>query len=462
LQSLQTDPRFTKFAPPPPDYGNPFVEPTQVLFAWHGENANDQFGWVATDAGDIDGDGIHDVITSAPFLKLPASPTASAGRVYLYSGRTGQELRRHTGQPFDALGLAVAGVGDLDGDGHADYAATAPRGQDPKRPGGVMVWSGASGKLLFEIKGEKVGDGFGREVEGMFDCNRDGVADLLVGSPNGKGGSGMVSGHSGKDGSLLWSKSGTGANDSFGSTVSAGRLDGGVIDEAGGTAPLLVVGAMNAGAGQRGQVIVYRYVNRTMGLMEHFRVEAEANNVNYGRFFSSVIGDLNGDMVDDIYSVDFESNTGGAGGGQIRLHSGVDGKLLWKRDGAAGEGLGIGNAIAGDANGDGYHDVVTGAWTNSNGATSGGRCYLLSGIDGAVLRTWTCNLANATMGFDSTSLPDCNNDGQRDFLFTAAWTAVQGPQTGSVYLVAADAIAPAPEGDAASASKDSKSKPAAD
>lgn len=440
LSSLRADPRFENFAPPPPDFDNPFVEPTNVLFAWHGENANDQFGWVASDAGDIDGDGIHDVITSAPFLKLPTSPKTPAGRVYLYSGRTGKELRRHTGQPFDTLGLAVAGVGDLDGDGFGDYAATAPRTSDLKRPGGVLVWSGASGKLLFEMKGEKVGDGFGREVRGMFDCNRDGVTDLLVGSPLANGGAGMVSGHSGKDGSLLWSKNGSGANDSFGSTVSSGRNTGGILDEAEGTAPLMVVGAMNAGAGQRGQVIVYRYVNRNMGIVEHFRVEAEANNVNYGRFFSSVIGDLNGDKVDDIYSVDFESNTGGAGSGQIRLHSGVDGKLLWKRDGAAGEGLGIGNAIAGDANGDGFDDVITGAWTNSNGAPSGGRCYLLSGIDGAVLRTWTCNLANATMGFDSTSLPDCNADGQRDFLFTAAWTSVQGPQTGSVYLVAADAV----------------------
>lgn len=141
----------------------------------------------------------------------------------------------------------------------------------------------------------------------------------------------------------------TAAKDSFGSTVSSGRKAGGIPDEAEGTAPLMVVGAMNAGSGQRGQVIVYRYVNRTMGIVEHFRIEAEANNVNYGR------------------------------------------------------------------------------------------CYLLPGVDGAVLRTWTCNLANATMGFDSTSLPDCNDDGQRDFLFTAAWTAVQGPQTGSVYLVAADA-----------------------
>lgn len=78
--------------------------------------------------------------------------------------------------------------------------------------------------------------------------------------------------------------------------------------------------------------------------------------------------------------------------------------------------------------------VQQASW-NGAAAASAGRCYLLSGKDGRVLRMWTCNLAGATMGFDSTTLPDCNGDQQRDYLFTAAWTAVQGPQTGSVYLL---------------------------
>ncbi|PCJ55713.1 MAG: hypothetical protein COA70_01145 [Planctomycetota bacterium] len=426
LASIQNDPRFANYAPPAADFDHPFVEETEILFAWHGENANDQFGWVAVDAGDIDGDGTHDVITSAPFQTDPSAPKVVVGCVYLFSGKTGKEIRRHQGTPQDGLGMAVAGMGDLDDDGFADYAATAPRTNDTKRSGGVLVWSGKTGELLFEITGAVAGDGFGREVDAIFDVNADGTDDIAVGSSSFGAGRGRVTIHSGKNGALLHTLDGAGAADNFGTTVSAGGS---------GENQLLVIGAMNAGAQQLGEVVVYRFDAKQKSFREAFRAEGGKNNVNYGRFFSSVIGDVNADGIDDVYTVDFEANTGGPGSGQVRLLSGADGKTLWIRDGLAGEGLGIGNAIAGDINQDGHADVITGAWQNSAAAPSGGRCYLLSGKDGSVLRMWTCTIAGATMGFDSTSLPDCNQDGARDFLFTAAWTPVRGTNTGSVYLV---------------------------
>ena len=425
LTSIQSDPRFLKYAPPQADFDHPFVEPTEILFAWHGESANDQFGWVAVDAGDIDGDGTHDVLTSAPYLVLP-NTSGPAGRVYLYSGSTGKEIRRHDGTPLDQVGMSVSGVGDLDGDGHADYAATAPRTNDTQRPGTVLIWSGKEGTLLFEISGKTASDGFGRAVEAIYDVDGDGTDDILIGSSSYSSGRGMASIHSGKDGKMLWSRKGEGAGDSFGSTVSAGGS---------GEHRLLVIGATNAGPSQQGRLLVYRFDAKELVFREAFRDEGGPKNVNFGMFFSSVIGDLNADGIDDVYAVDFNANSGGGSSGQVRCYSGADGALLWRRDGLAGEGLGIGNAIAGDVDGDGHADVLTGAWTNSAAAPSGGRCYLLSGKEGKVLRMWTCNLAGATMGFDSTSLPDCNGDGKRDFLFTAAWSAVLGPKTGSVYLV---------------------------
>ena len=445
LLGLRGHARFVEFAGNEPAWDAPFAPAANVLFAWHGEQRASQFGWVAGDAGDVDGDGVHDVITSAPFLTLDSTAQASAsnarvGRVYVYSGATGKELRRHTGVGPELLGLAVAGVGDLDGDGHADYAAAGPLTNDPITPGSVQVWSGKTGEVLLHIKGSVVGGGFGRLVEGLEDLNGDGCPDLLIGSFQARGGAGEVTLHSGRDGAVLQTLVGENAGDNFGSAIASGGA---------GDQRLLVVGAMNAGARQAGRVVVYKW-NPEAGsdskgaigaFEEHFRAEAEASHLNYGQFFASVPGDLNGDGMVDVYTVDF---TAGNGAGQVRALSGVDGALLWKRDGGAGEGLGIGNAIAGDVNGDGCADLVTGAWTSPRLAPQGGACYLLSGKDGAVLDEWVCDVMNANMGFDSTTLPDVDGDGARDYLFTAATTSIQGVGTGSVYLVSSRP--PAPKG----------------
>ncbi len=47
-------------------FENPFVEPVKILREWDGEAANDQFGWIARNIGDVDGDGVADMVTSAP------------------------------------------------------------------------------------------------------------------------------------------------------------------------------------------------------------------------------------------------------------------------------------------------------------------------------------------------------------------------------------------------------------
>jgi hypothetical protein len=56
LVSLKGDPRFAALLPKPSDFENPFVEPTTVLVGWRGEAANDQFGRIARNVGDVDGD----------------------------------------------------------------------------------------------------------------------------------------------------------------------------------------------------------------------------------------------------------------------------------------------------------------------------------------------------------------------------------------------------------------------
>lgn len=410
LESLWTDPRWARYRDLKHDVSVPVAGGPAVLRAWHGEKAGDQFGWVAVGAGDVDGDGIEDVITSAPFAAGADGP--AGGVVSVYSGADGQPLHRIAGSNGEGLGISVAAAGDLNGDGRADFAAGTLGGECAR------VWSGADGKVLLELRGEEPGAQFGRAVAAAGDWNADGVPDLLLSIPEHDAGRGALEVRSGRDGSRLFRRDGDAQGDHFGSAVATGGRAG---------QRLLVAGAMDAGDGRRGRVIVYAAPSGR----ELFRREASAEGVNYGRFFASVPGDCDGDGSDDVYTVDFESNAGGANSGEIVLLSGRDGSLLRRFVGQPGDGLGIGDAVCGDVDGDGCADLLSGAWNCSDAAALGGAAFVYSGRTGRVLRSLICGLPRATFGFDSTTIADVDGDGKRDFLISAAWNR---SQIGSVYL----------------------------
>ena len=170
-----------------------------------------------------------------------------------------------------------------------------------------------------------------------------------------------------------------------------------------------------------------------------FAIESQAGDVNLGRMFVSVIGDVNGDGVQDVYGSDWESNASGVrGAGRIYIHSGADGSRLHELSGTQpGEGFGIGTCEAGDVNNDGCDDFLVGIWQSPDGARGGGKCVLFSGKDGAVLQTYTCSTPGDTFGYDTTTLGDINGDGLQDFLITAASSAVAGPKSGRIFVVSA-------------------------
>ena len=167
------------------------------------------------------------------------------------------------------------------------------------------------------------------------------------------------------------------AGDAFGSTV------GGYSDS---LRTFIVVGAPAAGSGKTGRTYVYEGLSKK----PKFIIESDSTGRALGAMFVSVMGDVNGDGVPDIYASDFTNGAKGPSTGRIYVHSGRDGKRLLTLTGeGAGEGFGIGPGKTGDVDHDGHADLVVGSWQYSTAATSGGRVYLYSGRDGHLIKTYT-------------------------------------------------------------------------
>ena len=387
-----------------------------------GEAAGDAFGWVGVNAGDVDGDGVNDLIIGANGSSAGGN---GSGRAYVYSGSSGNLLRIFTGSTGWALGAAVAGAGDVDGDGLADLIVGGPGAG----AGRAIVYSGSDGSVLYNLTGEAGGDAFGVAVNGADDVDADGYADFIVGA-TGHSTAGAAAGrayvYSGQSGALLYTKDGRNPGLNLGSACDGVRdVDHDGYDD-------FAVGAMNAGAGSTGRVYVYS--GQTGQRL--YTLRPGPNAVNMGRFFLNQVGDVNADGTPDIFTTDFSDTTSGNNTGRAYVFSGVDGSVLHSIPGASSnQGFGIGQGWTGDVNDDGHDDFLVGAWLSRDAVFNGGKAVLYSGADASVLRVWTGNIASDTFGFDAVGMGDVDQDGAADVLITAAGNDQNGNGAGIAYLL---------------------------
>lgn len=313
--------------------------------------------------GDLDGDGVRDVVRGDPTYREPGS-LEEQGRVVAHSGSTGALLYDLVGEEGDLLGIDVEGVGDVTGDGIEDIAC-----------GGrirVLVVSGSTGDVASVIDAPPLSTFFGTRIASGFDADADGVQDLCASrsgsNPTGR----QVWLYSLGSGTFLhvWNAD---ASSSFGSDVSAiGDVNGD------GAADLAIGERLYAGpAGvESGRVhIVSGNPDQQFAILDV--VDGEEAQDRLGNRIAAM-GDIDGDGGADFAA---------AGSGVVYVVNGSRADVIFRIQGQLEDGeFGgeDGGIAAGDVDGDGIRDLLAGEPGQS---PYKGKVYVYSGATRVLLST---------------------------------------------------------------------------
>jgi len=355
-----------------------------------GESAGGMAGAAITPAGDVDGDGVTDLLVGAPMANYRGT---GAGAAYLVlgpmeSGSLSSADRRFAGETIeDQAGTRVAGAGDVDGDGKDDLLIGAPYAESASQGAAYLILdAAASGDTMglenadLILRGVVSGDqaGFGVALDG--DMNGDGLADVAVGADQ-AGGTGavyVVYGDGSPAGSLADADitvSGLASDDETGHAIAyVGDVDWDGHHD-------LLVGAPGVDGEAGAAYLLLGPLSSSMTMAD---AGATFTGLSAGDGFGTWVASadsMDGDSYDDmLLGVDTD-----AGAAPVLIRGPIWGTVsVAEADGifhgeTATDGAGAGMAAAGDTNADGYIDLLIGAPGYDGTATDAGAAYLLWG-----------------------------------------------------------------------------------
>jgi len=442
------------------------VDPLVTSPSWTAESdqENALFGYSVGTAGDVNGDGYSDVIVGAPNYD---GGQAGEGRAYVYLGSAAglSAAPAWTAESDLAgaeFGYSVGMAGDVNGDGYSDAIVGAPHyGNDQTDEGRAYVYLGSAAGLsttqAWTAEGDQAGAEFGYSVGTAGDVNGDGYSDVIVGAPNYDGGQAdegrayvYLGSAAGLSAAPAWTAESDLAGAEFGYSVgTAGDVNGDGYSD-------VIVGAPYYDNDQTDEGRAYVYLGSAAGLSatQAWTAEGGQDGALLGHS-GRTAGDVNGDGYSDVIvgAPGYDNPQMDEGRAYVYLGSAVGPSATpaWTAEsncGLAGFGWSVG--MAGDVNGDGYSDVIIGAYRYSNVQSYEGGAFVYHGSAAGLSATpaWTAesNQDGALLGQSVGTAGDVNGDGYSDVIVGAP--NYDGGQTDEgrayVYLGSAAVLSAAP------------------
>jgi hypothetical protein len=398
------------------DFQNPGASLSLSDYTFVGENDSDGIGYDVFTAGDVDGDGLDDILIPAPYND---DVSTWSGKVYLILGASlgaSSSIDLATADysfigegAYNLSGASVSTAGDVDGDGLDDILIGAVGNSDGANWAGktylVLGKSLGSSSTIdlatadYAFVGEGASDYSGHDVSTAGDVDGDGLDDILISAHyNDEGGT-----HAGKVYLILASSLGSS------STIDLSAADYSFVGESGS---------------------------------------------DFSGISISTAGDVNGDGLDDILIGAVGNSDGGTNAGKTYLILGASLSSSSTIDLAtadysfigetSGDASGHSVSTAGDVDGDGLSDILIGAYGNDDGGVSAGKAYIILATSFGSSSTIDLSTAdyafigediNDHAGYSVSPAGDVDGDGLDDILIGANMNSASGSNSGKTYIV---------------------------